>query len=416
VTTSSGPERIEVLGGQGTVIGAGNKVFQVFASAPPAISSHIRVREFTTIVTERTRNFVGREFVFAAIDSLLSAPDFGSGYVVVRGEPGIGKTSLLAELVRRHGYVHHFNIASQNIRSAHDFLSNICAQLIVRYGLSHAALPPDATAGGGFLSRLLAESVERSAGQPVVLLIDALDEADDLGVPLEANRLFLPAALPAGVHVVATSRELDDYRLAVDAVEEIALRDDDPRNRDDISQYVRAFVDQNHAPMDERLAAWGTTVDEFAELLTARSQGNFMYLVAVLRDIRSGRLGAEQFGDLSQLPNGLRAYYQRHWRSMRAADPALFETLYQPVICMLAVTREPVSVADLSEWTALAAPRVREVLRFWREFLNEERVAGGPPRYRLYHASFQDFLREEVALGEYHEAIAASALRKIPGM
>jgi hypothetical protein len=416
VAPPTDPDRIEIVGGQGTVIGEGNTVYQVFASAPPTISAHIRVREFATIVAERTRNFVGREFLFSSVERLLSSPDFSSGYVVIRGEPGIGKTSLMAELVRRHGHVHHFNIALQNIRSAHDFLSNVCAQLIVRYELDHAALPPDATAGSGFFSRLLGEAVERSPDQRVVVLVDALDEADDLGIPLEANRLFLPPTLPTGAYVVATSRELHDYRLAVDAVEEIALRDDDPHNRGDIAEYVRSYVASNDDSMRRRLADWGASVDDFAAMLTERSQGNFMYLVAVLRDIRAGRLDAQSLGDLSQLPNGLRAYYLRHWRSMRAADPERFQTLYEPVISMLAVTHEPVSVSDLAQWTGLSAVRVRDVLRDWREFLNEDRTSGQPVRFRLYHASFQDFLRDEVALGDYHEAIAVSALNRIPGM
>jgi hypothetical protein len=409
--------QVEVSGSQGIVIGDGNTVFQAFAGGPPAMASHIRIREFSTIVTERTRDFTGREFIFAALNELMDSAQPGCGYVVIKGEPGIGKTSLLAELVRRHGYVHHFNIASQNIRSARDFLANTCAQLVVRYGLEHVAMPPEAMTGSGFLSRVLAESVEKSPDHRVVLLVDALDEAEDYGVPLDANRLFLPATLPRGAFVVATSRELHDYRLAVDFLDEISLRDNDPRNREDITRYVHDFAVAHHAVMAGRLLEWSVTVEEFAELLTVRSQGNFMYLVAVLRDIRSGRLSPGNLDDLTLLPNGLRAYYQRHWRTMQAADPDLFQTLYEPVICMLAVTHEPVSAAALGAWTNLTIPRVRKVLYDWREFLNEERdAAGGPHRYRLYHASFQDFLRDEVGLGEYHDAIAAAALRKIPGL
>jgi hypothetical protein len=383
---------------------------------PTAISSNIRAREFAAIVAERTRDFVGREFIFEALDDLLASAHFTSGYVVIQGEPGIGKTSLLAELVRRHDYVHHFNIASQNIRSPRDFLANVCAQLIVKYGLAYAALPPEATTGSGFLSRLLVEAMDSVPDGRVVVLVDALDEADDTGLPLDANRLFLPATLPLGVFIVATSRELHDYRLAVDVMEEVTLRDDDPRNRQDIVRYILDFVDEHRETMSGRLTDWGVSVESFAELLTAKSQGNFMYLVTVLRDIRSGRLAPESIGSISRLPNGLHAYYQRHWRTMQSEDPKRFHELYEPVICMLAVTREPVSIADLCEWTRLASPQVRGVLREWREFLNEEHSIDGPAKYRLYHGSFQDFLREEVALEDYHEAIAVAGLRKIPGL
>ena len=58
----------------------------------------------------------------------------------------------MAQLAKQSGYVHHFNIATQNIRSHRDFLHNICAQLIVRYGLDHAMLPQDAADNGAFLS------------------------------------------------------------------------------------------------------------------------------------------------------------------------------------------------------------------------------------------------------------------------
>jgi hypothetical protein len=378
-----------------------------------AIAATIRSREFAAIVADRTRDFVGRAFVFETVDGFLDAADFPCGYVVIRGEPGIGKTSLLAELVRRHGHVHHFNIASQNIRSAHDFLANICAQLIAKYGLPYTALAPEATTGSGFLSRLLVEAVERAPGGRVVVLVDALDEADDTGLPLDANRLFLPATLPAGAYIVATSRELHDYRLTVDALEEIALGDEDPRNRQDILRYILDFVSDNSATMSGRLADWDVSVKAFAKMLTTKSQGNFMYLVTVLRDIRSGRLAAGSIGSINRLPNGLHAYYQRHWRTMRSEDPRRFQELYEPVICVLAVTREPVSVTDLSEWTRLTASQVRGVLREWREFLNEEHDGEGAVKYRLYHASFQDFLREEVALQDYHDTIADAGMRKI---
>jgi hypothetical protein len=59
---------------------------------------------------------------------------------------------------------------------------------------------------------------------------------------------------------------------------------------------------------------------------------------------------------------------------------------------------------------------VSDVIHDWREFLNEDRFSQGPPVYRVYHASFRDFLQEEVGLTRYHDIIAVTALNKIPGM
>ena len=57
---------------------------------------------------------------------------------------------------------------------------------------------------------------------------------------------------------------------------------------------------------------------------------------------------------------------------------------------------------------------VKDVLTAWREFLNEESDERRA-RYRVYHASFQDFLADEVGLVAYHETIGETALAKIPG-
>src|SRR5262249_27925399 len=121
---------VEVSGSQGAAVGDYATVFNFFASAPPALASYIRSQQFRSLVDERTRHFTGRSFVFDRIDQLLAGAEFTSGYVTVRGEPGIGKTSVAAALVARRGYVHHFNIAPENIRTTRQFLQNVCAQLV----------------------------------------------------------------------------------------------------------------------------------------------------------------------------------------------------------------------------------------------------------------------------------------------
>jgi hypothetical protein len=391
-------------------------IFRVLASAPAPLSPHLKVLDFERLVDERTRNFVGRDFIFHAVDELLEDPEFPSGYILIRGEPGIGKTALLSQLVKTRGYVHHFNIAPQNIRSTRVFLENVCAQLIVRYQLAHTMLPPEAGQDSAFLTQLLTEAADKAGDQPVVVLVDALDEAEDAGLAATANRLFLPAVLPGKVFFILTSREQIDYRLDVDRREDLYLRDDDPQNLNDVRAYVRNFLNAHDEQMTARIAEWKIGADEFLELLTDKSQGNFMYLVHVLEDIRTGRLAPDTMDSIQDLPRGLRAYYQRHWRTMRAQDQDRFERIYEPVLRILATVREPVTVAAIGEWTKLEPARIREVIRDWRPFLNETPSPTREPLYRVYHASFQDFLAEEgVGLQPYHERIAMTALAKIPG-
>ena len=390
-------------------------IFRLLSEAPTPLLPHLRVLNFERLVRERTSNFVGRDFILRALDESIKDPEFPSGYILIRGEPGIGKTALLGQLVKTRGYVHHFNIAPENIRSARSFLQNVCAQLIVRYRLDYATLPADATQDSAFLSKLLVEATAKSNNEPVVVLVDALDEGEDIGLASTANRLYLPRTLPGRVYFVVTSREQMDYRLDVDRRKDLYLRDGDPNNLEDVRAYVRRFVD-SHSDMDGRIAAWDIKKDQFIEFLTEKSEGNFMYLVHVLEDIRTGLLSRDSIDRIQDLPKGLREYYQRHWRTMRSQDVQRFESIYEPVLRVLATVREPVSLRAIEEWTTVNPARVRDVIREWRPFLNEVPSASGENLFRVYHASFQDFLAEEgVGLQPWHQRIAEVALRKIPG-
>jgi hypothetical protein len=290
---------------------------------------------------------------------------------------------------------------------------------VVRYGLDHSALPPEATHGGGFLSRLLSEAADEPENLPLVVGVDALDEAEDAGLASGANRLFLPPSLPAGVYFVVSTREHVPAAGHLPA----RRRPAEPRGR---SQLHRNQIDAKQEVMKPRIEQWEVPQDEFVDVLTAKSAGNFMYLVHVLRDIAAGVLTTEDVDDIQKLPHGLRDYYQRHWNAMRSADQEQFRRYQRPVVCLLATVREPVAVPQLLEWTsqfwqrqgwdpaALDPIAVADVLKAWREFLDEDRV-DRQVGYRVYHASFQDFLADEVGLTDYHQTIGETALAKIPG-
>jgi hypothetical protein len=407
----SGPRYdVHVSGGKVGAVGDYATVFQIFTDSAPSLTSHIRAEQFRALVDDRTDGFVGRDFIFRRIDELLAGAEFDAGYVVILGEPGIGKSAIAATLVAGRGYVHHFNIAPENIRTARQFLENVCAQLIIRYELDYSSLPAAAGEDAGFLSQLLAEAAAKRGDLPIVVIVDALDEAEDVDLSPSANRLFLPRTLPAGVFFVLTSRDEYDYRLDVAEAEELWIREDDPENARDVTRFIEAFVDQRADEMIMRIAEWGVGRDEFVREIASLSEGNFMYLVHVLRDIARGRLTKDTVGAIDGLPRGLKRYYLRHWRDMKAANPDRFTTYQRPVLCFLAISREPVTVEQLAQWTQLEPGDVTGVIQEWREFLNPD-----GDRYRIYHRSFADFLDEEENLRYYHEQIVQSALAKIPG-
>src|SRR5919202_1251008 len=159
---------------------------------------------FQALIEEKTQGFVGRGFVFEAIEEFLKKQP--KGYFFIEGEPGIGKSAILAKYVQKTGCVAHFNVRSQGITSVDRFLKNICTQLISRYNLPYPSLPPDATRNGQFFAQLLGEvSAKLKTGERLVIAIDALDEVertDHTG----ANLLYLPTRLDKGVYFVMTQR------------------------------------------------------------------------------------------------------------------------------------------------------------------------------------------------------------------
>ena len=383
-------------------------IFNILGKASNPLSAHIPVLDFETLVQERTRSFVGREFLFDAVDSVINDPGFKSGYIVIKGEAGIGKSTFSAQLIKKRGYVHHFNIRVQGIQSAECFLANICAQLVVIYDLEYQELPRTARIDSCFMVRLLAEAATKVCGKPIVIVVDALDESDTSNLQPDANWLLLPQDLPDGVFFVVTTRERHEDRLCVNRRKDISLLDMDPRNLEDVLHYIKNYLAENESSMIPKIEQWGMEPDSFVTLLVEKSEGNFQYLHFVLPDIREGRLTLQNLERPEALPQGLRAYYQRHWRTMKAKDIEYYKKIQRPVLCILASAREPVSLDMLAVWTKLNGYEILDLIKKWREFLNVRRSDDGKRLYHIYHTSFVDFLEAEEGLSEFNSRIADS--------
>lgn len=365
---------------------------------------------FESFIDERTRNFVGRKFVFDAIDDFLDNNE--SGYFFIRGDPGVGKSAVIAELIKRYCLtVYHFNIALQAINTPRQFLANTCARLIMQFSLRYTELPIDFDKDGAFFSMLLHKaSANLSEGDKLVIAVDALDELKHAACLATANPLFLPSDLPKGVCFVLTARKQHDLALQASHIHEWVLESDSEANKKDIRSFIKDYL------AHDGIKAWignrKISREKFIDIMWEKSEGNFMYLHHVLPAIEQGRFST---GSTDELPHGLLAYYRCHWAQMRQSEAERFELFYQPVVCILAAAREPVSVDQVAEWTRLEPMQVLKVFRTWSEFLHEESDDRGEKLYRIYHTAFRDFLQKEVdpGLKTYHAMIADAVRSKI---
>jgi hypothetical protein len=353
------------------------------------------------LIRERTQNFVGR-YIISEIDAKLADPSFTSGYLLLTGEPGIGKTALLAHLVATRNYIYHFNIGLQDITSNDDFLGSVCLQLSNRLQRGPGTPVPEASSAA--LSALLTDgSSSATADAPLVIVIDALDESAPASGG-RANRMLLPPVLPPHTYFLITSRPLTDYQLIADNRMEIEIRDDDPRNLADIGLYIQSRLAGSHSiEFQARIAAWNVSQDDFIATLTTKSEGNFMYIVHMLESIRANRLPQAALSDITRLPQGLSSYYKMHWNVMKSSWPQPLADQYEIVIRGLATMRRPVSAELLikiignKQLPDIGPAIAGRIVAEWREFLNEQ----SNPEYKdvkeyyFYHDTFREFLEND---------------------
>ena len=372
---------------------------QTIAGASFGIREHIR--DFSLYIAEKTGSFVGRDFLFQEIQAFIDANT--RGYFLLYGDPGIGKSAISAQLVKEHGYIHHFNIRAEGINKAGDFLRTICAQLIALYSLEYTSLPPEITQNSGFLNRLLdAVSVKLGQSEKCVIVVDALDEAEDLAPQSGANVLFLPRILPQGIFIIATSRRepREKISLRIDIPEQVRrdLKQDEPGNSKDIAEYIKVQV--TNPGIQAYILRQQIDDELFVGHIVDKAQGNFIYLRYVLPEIERGHY---QDLTLGEIPVGLQSYYESHWQRIKRENGLDWFDYRLPVVLALTVMKKPVSISLIMHYSNVHDKRrVKEVLHDFEQFLYKIEIEYDRQLttcYRWYHASFFDFVgsKEDVA-------------------
>lgn len=345
------------------------------------------------LIEEKSREFVGRENIFDAVDDFIGSNT--RGYFLIKGEPGIGKTSFMSSLTKQKKWIHHFNSLTEGRNTPQKFYENICAQLILQYSLDYDELPEGATGDARFLSVLLKESIQKGGpGTKIIIAVDAMDEVRHPELAHGASVLFLPRVLPRNVFIVFTSR--DDPRFHIECeygIFEIDKKSEE--NQRDIETYllmktesegIRRYLNTQHLEKSQ-----------FIHIMRDKSEGNFMYLRYVLPELEH-LSGAYNNLDVMALPQGLRNYYEDHWRRMKGQNTDAWFTYKLPVIMALSASNSPMPIALIAKTAKLREAQVAEVIDEWRQFLNREDVVISNqtiPHYRFYHLSFIDFLHHK---------------------
>ncbi|MEH2414690.1 ATP-binding protein [Nostoc sp.] len=371
-------------------------------------------KEFEAIITEKSRNFVGREFVFAAINNFLNQYD--RGYFTIIGDPGIGKSAILAHYVSQNPGVVYYNVEITGKNRVEEFLTTICTQLIeiaqhqdsktcVERSRNNLTTFPDfTTENSGFLSLLLQQISDKLyPEQRIIITIDGCDRIDINNQPRGSNIFYLPRYLPEKVYFILTRRPFltDKSGLLVEnPAQSFDLSGDSEQNRADIQEYIKSYLNESCHSVDASAATLrerqrrtrrvGSISEEKNPgdvSLNLIEQGfddetNFMYVKEILAAINE-----------EIYPPNLQLYYQNHLEQMNLATSKQ-QTMALQVLNIL-VQEQSISIEAIAERLDADEYEIKVILDKWREFLHLESIAA-EIHYSIYHASFRNWLRQQI--------------------
>lgn len=337
--------------------------------------------DFTALIREKRWNFTGREWLVDQVRRWIDEAHEERVLLLV-GDPGAGKSALLAQLTGAGAIAHHF--CQSDVRVTLDcgrFLRSVAAMVthalpglgamlerpdIAEFMTAEACQVDPAAAMDFGMIRLLGELPPE--GRRAAIMVDGLDESLAVGGRLTIAELLGSRAnrLPPGIAVVATTRPDPRVLRHFEGSRILRLAAEDPRNLDD----VRAFVaDRLPAGEVDRICDW--------------SGGNFLYARHVVESV--GR-GDDILAGGGALPPGLDSLYtrlfERYWPNGAGYPPA------RRVLATVIAAREPLSTGQIG--TALRTSGTEldhSVLEALAPFLHAD-----GQRLEMFHASIVDWL------------------------
>lgn len=377
-------------------------------SATATATAWLSSWDFDAVIAEKSRGFAGREWLFAMLDDWKASGQ--ESFLLIAGNPGSGKSSIIAELARRH-HEHqviawHFCQAdTAQTMSAWMFVRQLAAQLsqnlpgyaeqlnttVVKQALSAAACKEDpATAFDiGILSPL--QKLSSQPSRPVLLLIDALDESlvatsagQSIGIvqllSLRLNRF------PPWLRLIATTRRDPDVLNRLRGHRVLELESNHASNRSDLDAYIACRLES--PLLRSKIEGSGRPHRRFVDQLLEKSDGNFLYAQQTLDGIERD---VYPISGIESLPPGLFGIYQTFFERQFPTD----ETFSDPrkVLQLILAAKEPLAESLLASASGLDEDdELPIVLRRLAVFLRQRTDGDGIQRFSVFHKSLADWL------------------------
>ena len=338
----------------------------------------------------KSENFVGRDFIFTAINNFLHR--YLKGYFTIVGVPGSGKSAILAQFVRQNPHTIYYNAQIAGKNRVEAFFPEVCTQLnLLLENLSSTPPQPspqtmtdtgfiNANEGSWLFSTLLQQVSENLPDQKIIIVIDGLDGIDINSQAVGTNLFYLPRYLPDQIYFIFARRPYQKSHsgLLIEAPSQVLdLADYPVENREDIKAYIRK----------KRTAETQSSQRNIIDFID-EDEDNFMYVQQVLKAMADGFYSVNNF---EQIPPYLETYYQQHWQRMQGHG--LSDVAMDILRVLTAEETQPMSTVAISQIIKADVFDVAEIMETWLEFLQEIRE-GKETKYQLYHHSFRLYLHD----------------------
>jgi thioredoxin-like negative regulator of GroEL len=339
---------------------------------------------FRSRVDTLTESFKGRR---EERNNLLEFCMNGKGTLVVTGVPGIGKSTLLAQVFKevkaginsdgemlKDAYpaiVEYFIRRDTETDSEMTFLSYLNKRLDALFKLKGFLYGNTKEEMAENLAARL-NRIEDSGWSRLVLFIDGLDEGPDIARYIPESRpwlTFVCAGRPGEI--------LDDFYQSRN-IEQRDRMEVGPLSIKDIRALLYDVVDK----YDRNLTK------EYIEAVEKRSQGNPLYLKLLCDQIFSGE---QQLGDIGTLPEKIDELFKK--AVQRITQNGSNENAMR-LLLLLTEAKSSLPVVTIAEFLKLNSFQAQSAVDTCRELLFEDPLTPDVEDYQIYHERLREWLRE----------------------
>lgn len=359
------------------------------------IFSKLKPIDFGTRISNLTRDFTGREWLIRELNEWLNNEE--SRVFFVTGDPGVGKSAVMAHLVEKNELVNAYHFCLFHLAESTEpgiFIKSISAQLATQIEDYYEALKgiddlddvvkQDADS---LFKRLITDPLSKikQPDSTILIVIDALDES--LGVKgtnissLLRNRLN---DLPKWIRLVISSRK---EAKIIDTFSEFKPHEIDAgreENIKDINDYVaKKLKEPKIAKLLEENNAYS---DQIKDAIIKNSENNFLYVTEVIKGIINKSIDLQH---PENFPPGLVGLYQDFFNRLFPKGKGYDKI--RPLLEIITASREPLTREEIAFFMSRDEFDLRSQLAKINTFFPDRNG-----RYYPYHKSVIDWLSGDV--------------------